>query len=187
MSGRLNPRMGGPGMYPTLPDAVLEGQSRPGDGWGKSDELEQCRRSIYIFAKRSLAVPELELLDAPDNTSSCERRIVSTTGPQALTFLNGAFIHEQAGHFAARLVARGRRRSRRAGGASVRAGAGPASRGRRVARRARVPRQARAADRARPRRHAKAEPGSAARPARPERSRRCAWSILNMNEFVYIN
>jgi Protein of unknown function (DUF1553)/Protein of unknown function (DUF1549) len=103
-SGRLNPRMRGPGMYPTLPAAVLAGQSKPGDGWGKSDEFEQCRRSIYIFAKRSLGVPELDLLDAPDNTSSCERRIVSTTGPQALTFLNGRFIHEQARFFAARLV-----------------------------------------------------------------------------------
>ena len=97
VSGRLNPRMGGPSFYPTLPRAVLEGQSRPGEGWGKSDAREQSRRSIYIFAKRSLAVPELELLDAPDTTSSCERRTVSTTGPQALTFLNGAFIHEQAG------------------------------------------------------------------------------------------
>ena len=84
---------------------MLEGQSRPGEGWGKSDDREQSRRSIYIFAKRSLAVPELEILDAPDTTSSCERRMVSTTGPQALTFLNGAFMHEQARHFAARLVA----------------------------------------------------------------------------------
>jgi hypothetical protein len=105
VSGRLNPRMGGPSFYPTLPREVLEGQSRPGEGWGKSDDLEQSRRSIYIFAKRSLAVPELEILDAPDTTSSCERRMVSTTGPQALTFLNGAFIYEQARHFAARLVA----------------------------------------------------------------------------------
>ena len=97
--------MAGPGFYPTLPTAVLEGQSQPGEGWGKSDEREQARRSIYIFAKRSLGVPEIELLDAPDTTSSCEQRIVSTTGPQALAFLNGDFIHEQSRHFAARLVA----------------------------------------------------------------------------------
>jgi hypothetical protein len=83
---------------------VLEGQSRPGEGWGKSDEQEQCRRSIYIFAKRSLAVPELELLDTPDTTGSCERRMVSTMGTQALTFLNGAFVHQQAGYFAVRLA-----------------------------------------------------------------------------------
>ncbi len=105
VSGRLNAQMAGPGFYPTLPSAVLEGQSRPGEGWGKSDDREQSRRSVYIFAKRSLGVPEIELLDAPDTTSSCEQRIVSTTGPQALAFLNGAFIHEQARHFASRLVA----------------------------------------------------------------------------------
>jgi hypothetical protein len=104
VSGRLNPRTGGPSVYPALPREVFEGQSRPGEGWGKSDEREQCRRSIYIFAKRSLAVPELELLDTPDTTGSCERRIVSTTGPQALTFLNGAFVHQQAGFFASRLA-----------------------------------------------------------------------------------
>jgi hypothetical protein len=97
--------MAGPSFYPTLPTEVLAGQSRPGEGWGKSDEREQCRRSLYIFAKRSLAVPELDLLDAPDTTSSCERRMVSTTGPQALTFLNGTFVHQQASYFASRLAA----------------------------------------------------------------------------------
>jgi hypothetical protein len=104
VSGRLNLRMGGPSFYPTLPSEVLAGQSKPGDGWGKSDEREQARRSIYIFAKRSLPVPELDLLDAPDTTSSCERRTISTTGPQALTCLNGAFMNDQAAHFAARLA-----------------------------------------------------------------------------------
>ncbi len=103
--GPLNTKMAGPGFYPTLPAAVLAGQSVPGQGWGKSDEREQARRSIYIFAKRSLGVPEIELLDAPDSTSSCEQRIVSTTGPQALAFLNGSFIHEQTRHFASRLLA----------------------------------------------------------------------------------
>jgi hypothetical protein len=103
VSGRLNLEQHGPSMYPTLARAVLEGQSRPGEGWGKSDERQQARRSVYIYVKRVLAVPELELLDAPDNTSSCEARPVSTTAPQALTFLNGAFANEQARHFAARL------------------------------------------------------------------------------------
>jgi Protein of unknown function (DUF1553)/Protein of unknown function (DUF1549) len=103
VSGRLNREQHGPSVYPTLARAVLEGQSRPGDGWGKSDERQQARRSVYVFVKRSLAVPELDLLDAPDTTSSCEARPVSTTAPQALTFLNGAFANEQASHFAARL------------------------------------------------------------------------------------
>jgi hypothetical protein len=103
VSGRLNPAMGGPGVYPPLPRAVLEGQSRPGEGWGKADERQAARRSVYIFVKRALAVPELEVLDGPDTTSSCEARPVSTIAPQALTFLNGAFINEQARWFADRL------------------------------------------------------------------------------------
>ncbi|MEX2261304.1 MAG: DUF1553 domain-containing protein [Bryobacteraceae bacterium] len=103
VSGKLTLKMGGPSIFPDLPRAVLEGQSRPGDGWGKSDSQEAARRSVYIFSKRSLAVPELEVMDAPDTTSSCEQRTVSTTGPQALTFLNGDFTGAQARAFAERL------------------------------------------------------------------------------------
>ncbi len=103
VSGRLNLAMGGPGVYPPLPRAVLDGQSRPGEGWGKADERQAARRSVYIFVKRALAVPELEVLDGPDTTSSCEARPVSTIAPQALTFLNGAFINEQARCLAERL------------------------------------------------------------------------------------
>ena len=94
--------MGGPSVYPPLPQAVLEGQPNP-DDWVQSDEQQANRRSVYIFVKRSLAIPELELLDTPDSTSSCEQRVVSTTGPQALVFINGDFTHEQARHLASRL------------------------------------------------------------------------------------
>jgi hypothetical protein len=103
VSGQLNPERGGPSVFPPLPQAVLDGQSQPGLGWGKSTPRQAARRSIYVFSKRSLAVPELELLDTPDTTSSCEQRPLSTTAPQALTFLNGVFVQEQAAHFAARL------------------------------------------------------------------------------------
>ena len=103
VSGQLDLEMGGPSVYPPLPQAVLEGQSRPGEGWGQSEEQQAKRRSVYIFVKRSVAVPELELLDTPDSTSSCEQRVVSTTGPQALVFINGDFTHEQARHLASRL------------------------------------------------------------------------------------
>jgi hypothetical protein len=104
VSGRLSSQMSGPSVFPPIPRAVLEGQSRPGEGWGKSSESQASRRSIYVFVKRVLAVPELELLDTPDTTFSCEQRPVSTTGPQALTFLNGEFIQQQSRYFASRLV-----------------------------------------------------------------------------------
>lgn len=104
ISGQLNPLAGGPGVYPKISRAVLETQSRPGDGWHTSDPLQAARRSVYVFLKRTLLVPELEVLDFPGTEESCEQRVVSTVAPQALTFLNGEFIHEQAQAFAERLA-----------------------------------------------------------------------------------
>jgi len=104
-SGRLNHQRGGPSVYPLISPAVLASQSRPGNGWGKSEPTDAARRSIYVFVKRTLLVPELEVLDFPDTNGSCEQRQVSTVAPQALTFFNGEFIHEQTAHFAKRLMA----------------------------------------------------------------------------------
>ena len=105
ISGQLNLEMGGPSVYPPVPASVLEASlsKQWTKGWGKSDERQAARRSIYLFVKRSMAIPELQVLDAPDTTSSCEQRLVSTTGPQALTFMNGGFAQQQAGFLAARL------------------------------------------------------------------------------------
>lgn len=102
-NGRLNPAMGGTGVYPKIPDAVLAGQSIPGNGWGKSTEAEASRRSVYIHVKRSLIVPMFELLDLPDSTTPCEQRNVSTIPTQALTLLNSEFLNEEAEHLAERL------------------------------------------------------------------------------------
>jgi hypothetical protein len=104
VSGRLNPKMAGPGVYPKIAREVLEGQSRPGLGWGAFDEREAARRSIYVFVKRSLLVPEMELLDFADTNTSCEQRPVSTIPTQALTLLNGEFLNQEATHFAERLA-----------------------------------------------------------------------------------
>jgi len=103
-NGRLNPSMGGPGVYPTIPASVLAGQSVPGNGWGKSNDTEASRRSVYIHVKRSLIVPMFELMDLPDTTTPCEQRNVSTIPTQALTLLNSEFMNDEADYFATRLV-----------------------------------------------------------------------------------
>src|SRR5262249_11406831 len=59
VTGCLNLKMYGPGVYPEISAEVLAGQSNPGDGWGKSPPEEQARRSIYIHVKRSLITPLL--------------------------------------------------------------------------------------------------------------------------------
>lgn len=103
-NGSLNPQMGGPGIFPTIPPEVLAGQSRPGDGWGNSSPEEQARRSVYIHVKRSLQVPILASFDSSDTDFSCPVRFATTQPTQALGTLNSTFINEQAKIFAAFLL-----------------------------------------------------------------------------------
>jgi len=102
-SGRLNPKAGGPSVFPKIPKEVLQGQSRPGEGWGDSPPDEAARRSVYVYVKRSLLVPILSQHDQADTDSSCPVRYTTTVPTQALGMLNGEFTNEQAAAFAERL------------------------------------------------------------------------------------
>jgi hypothetical protein len=88
-SGQLNLEMGGPGVFPPIPTDVLKGSK----GWSVSaDPKEHVRRSVYIFSRRNLRFPFLEVFDAPDSNLSCPERGRSTTAPQSLTLLNAAEV-----------------------------------------------------------------------------------------------
>jgi uncharacterized protein DUF1553 len=104
VSGRLNPKAGGPSVFPPIPDEVKAGQSRPGEGWPTSPPAEAARRSVYVHVKRSLSVPIMATHDAADTDFSCPVRYTTTVPTQALGLLNGAFCNEQAGFFADRLT-----------------------------------------------------------------------------------
>lgn len=104
VNGTLNLKMFGPAICPPIPDEVLHGQSRPGDGWKVSPPDEACRRSVYIHIKRSLAVPMMDAFDSPQDDKSCPVRFVTTPPTQALGLLNSRFMQEEAGKFAARLA-----------------------------------------------------------------------------------
>jgi hypothetical protein len=100
VSGNLNSKRGGPSIFPTIAKDVLAGQSRPGQGWGRSTAEEEARRSVYIHVKRSLSVPLLAVFDAADTDSSCPVRFATTQPTQALTMLNSEFLNKQAAIFA---------------------------------------------------------------------------------------
>jgi mono/diheme cytochrome c family protein len=104
-TGKFNPQLYGPSIYPEMSAEVLATQSQPGQGWGESSLEEQSRRSIYIHVKRSLILPQLAAFDFPDVDSTCEARFVTTQPQQALTMLNGSFFNEQAQHLAERVRA----------------------------------------------------------------------------------
>jgi hypothetical protein len=101
VSGRLNVRSGGPGVYPPIPAEAIEGAK----GWTASaDPHDHVRRSIYIFARRNLRFPFLEAFDLPDSNLSCPKRERSTTAPQALALLNAGDVVAAAAALAACLV-----------------------------------------------------------------------------------
>jgi Protein of unknown function (DUF1553) len=104
VGGTLNPKMGGPSVYPPIPKEVLAGQSVPGQGWPTSPPKDAARRSVYVHVKRSLLVPILSVHDQADTDSSCAVRYTTTVPTQALGMLNGDFTNEQAAHLAERLA-----------------------------------------------------------------------------------
>ena len=100
----LNLDMYGPGFYPKLSAEVLSTQSRAGNGWGKSDESQRKRRSIYIFVKRTLGVPMMESFDMPVPDRPEPNRQTTTIAPQALIMLNSSFVDQRAIGFSHRLL-----------------------------------------------------------------------------------
>ena len=103
VSGNLNLKMSGPGIFPPIPKEVLAGQSVPGRGWTKSSPEEAARRSVYVHVKRSLALPILEAFDVAETDRTTAVRFSSTVPTQALSLLNGEFMNDQAKIFANRV------------------------------------------------------------------------------------
>ncbi len=104
VSGRLNRKMGGPGVFPPIPAEAIQGSK----GWTTSaDKQDHNRRSLYIFARRNLRFPFLEPFDIPDSNQSCPQRERSTTAPQALALLNASDVIEAAKALAANVTKEG--------------------------------------------------------------------------------
>jgi hypothetical protein len=100
VSGRLNPKVGGPSVFPPIPPEAATG----GKEWKASaDPADHVRRSVYIFARRNLRFPFLEPFDVPDSNQSCPQRERSTTAPQALALLNSSDVAAAAKALAGRL------------------------------------------------------------------------------------
>src|SRR5216684_3108359 len=101
VAGLLNANVGGPSVYPELPD----GAGKPRGGWKTSTDPNQAnRRSLYIFVRRNARYPMLEAFDMPDTHESCGRRTETITAPQALSLLNDKLTLQWAQAFAGRVM-----------------------------------------------------------------------------------
>jgi hypothetical protein len=96
-SGLLNPKVGGPSVYPPAPAFLFVPPTSYGPKvWNNSQGTEKYRRAIYTFRFRSVPYPMLQTFDSPTGDSSCVRRARSNTPLQALTTLNEPLFLEAA-------------------------------------------------------------------------------------------
>lgn len=102
VSGRLEPRMFGPGFQ----DFVIEKpEHSPHYEYHLHDpeDPRSHRRSIYRFIVRSQPQPFLTTFDCADPSMQVEKRNETLTALQALALLNNRFMLAMAGHFAVRI------------------------------------------------------------------------------------
>jgi hypothetical protein len=94
-SGLLSRKVGGPPVYPPIPDGVMSlGQVKR--VWNTSKGEDRTRRGLYTFTYRVTPPPAFAVFDAPDGLSTCTRRNRSNTPLQALTLLNDPAFFEAA-------------------------------------------------------------------------------------------
>ncbi len=102
-SGLLTTKVGGPSVYPPIPDGVLGlGYGAP-MAWNTETNQNRFRRGMYTYWKRSVPYPSMSVFDAPNADFSCPRRLRSNTPLQALTTLNDPVFHEAAQAMAMRV------------------------------------------------------------------------------------
>lgn len=106
-SGLLSRKVGGPSVFPPIPDGALAVSFRSRSGWETSRGEDRYRRGLYTFWKRSVPYPSMSVFDAPNADVSCTRRARSNSPLQALTTLNDAAFMEAAQALALRIWRQG--------------------------------------------------------------------------------
>ncbi len=108
VSGTLNTDQFGPAFKPPIPpEAMLARNSKNPYPLDARDTPATRRRSVYMFHKRVVQHPFMQVFDGPDASASCGKRNNTIVAPQALTLLNDPLLRERAMDFAKRLMAEG--------------------------------------------------------------------------------
>jgi mono/diheme cytochrome c family protein len=106
--GLLNPKLGGPSVFPPSPDFLYQPPASYGPKvWKEEKGDNRYRRAIYTFRYRSVPYPMLQAFDAPNGDASCVRRVRSNTPLQALTTLNEPLFLECARALALKTLSEG--------------------------------------------------------------------------------
>ena len=105
VSGLLVEKLGGPSVYPYQPAKLWEEASNAKYTVGKGEDL--YRRSLYTYWKRTLAPPNMAVLDTADREYCAVRPKFTNTPLQALTLLNDVTFVEAARKLGERMLKEG--------------------------------------------------------------------------------
>ena len=105
-SGLMNPKLGGPGVFPPQPAEVFAfTQSK--HPWVESKGPDRYRRGMYTYIWRQSQHPLLTTFDAADAQVACTKRNRSNTPLQALHLANDPVFVELAATLGKRIEAEG--------------------------------------------------------------------------------
>jgi hypothetical protein len=104
VSGLLAGKLGGPSIFPPVPQNVLDYNFTYPGYWKPAEGPERYRRALYLFRKRSMPDPVMSNFDAPNGDFACARRVRSNTPLAALTSLNEPIFVEAARALALRVL-----------------------------------------------------------------------------------
>jgi hypothetical protein len=104
-SGQLNRKIGGPSVFPPLPDPSGFMPNNKGESpWTPSEGEERYRRGLYIYWRRTAPYPAFTSFDAPSREVTTVARPRTTTPLQALAGLNDPGFIDAARGLARRLA-----------------------------------------------------------------------------------
>jgi len=107
VSGLITNKLGGPSIFPPVPQNVLDYNYTYPGYWKAAEGPERYRRTLYGFRKRSMPDPVMSNFDAPNSDFACARRTRSNTPLAALTGLNEPIFVESARALALRVLREG--------------------------------------------------------------------------------
>jgi hypothetical protein len=105
-SATLNPKLGGPGVYPPQPKEVFA-FTQSNHPWPESTGADRYRRGMYTYIWRQSQHPLLTTFDASDAQTACTKRNRSNTPLQALHLANDPVFVEFATALGKRIESEG--------------------------------------------------------------------------------
>lgn len=104
VSGLLNRQLGGPSVVLAQPSGGDDLAFSRSKHLGKEGDIDQKRRSVYIWAQRTVPYPMFSIFDVQSSSVTCTRRPRSKTPMQALTLLNDRSFFECSQSLARRIT-----------------------------------------------------------------------------------